>query len=1005
MRSDWTRCTHARPCPLCGATKLCSVRVDGAGPVAVFCRDRREPKVTGDDGGVYLRGVVRDYANVGEMAVYDREGCQRAAPEDMDQRRQERAAQAKMRRAGEADGRIKLAQRIWSQAYAGHAMVAGYLEHRGIRVADLPGGVIPASLRYHPACPESRARAPEADLAPVRELISLAGASELAEADRLTGGTYEAPAGTLTIEWRYTEGEGRTCTASLACPAVVSAIQPPAEAMGIIARPTAVHRIYLEPTGEPRKRAWPLLDAKKALGLVAGGGVWVRGGREPATLIVAEGIETMLACVAATGCSGAACISAVGMEQLELPAAGDWRPERVIIASDFDAPKGKGSNRMPRGQVAAGRCAVALRAARPGLRVDVRLPAEVLGPHQIAWYEGTERMDRPGELVHVGVPIPASADGIDWLDVLAQHGGERTAKALTNDVARVTLPAPASAPLDAGGHHDGSGGGRAGPPGGSGGSGGNGDHAGGAGGRWIPARHVDRAKMYLLDRCVAPGGRRFSLAWIEQGSAAGWYHWCGTHWRPMVEEKVAAMVRRWGWEFLELTKGGNEREWNPKSHDIYEMLHAAKSLTWSVVDDRPAWLPDDFDGEGTPTWAGADRFDPSPLGSRPRPDRLLSFANGVLDLDELLSRKVRLRPHDPALFVSNSLPYPVPVDDLRELVEGDMAPEDAEELYERRCPALMRVLRSASDGDPEWITCCQAMLGDLMTWDRRLEKIFLFQGQRRAGKGTLIEAIISIVGQEAVGFTGLADLADKFELAPLVGLKVAVMADAHSAEFGDGARAVERMKSISGGDYVRIRDLYTKADPFVKLRTRFAVFVNDLPTLSDSSTALAGRMIILPMAGSHFGREDLGLKPAVREQSAGNALFALMGYLQTWWMPRPAIMPPEASRQIMREFEESTSPTMQFLREECEVWAESDRSSPIEEWSVSAQAFAEAYGKWAKGQGRLEKGVARLGRELRPLVPGLQVRAGEGLQRGTVYYGVRLRGVAGYGPTEPWYGR
>ena len=117
----------------------------------------------------------------------------------------------------------------------------------------------------------------------------------------------------------------------------------------------AVHRTFLAPDGSGKAGVTP---DKKSLGPVAGGAIWLSPFAE--TLCVAEGIETALSCLQATGMPSAAALSAGGMEQLLLPSLP--LAAEVVIAADND----------PRGLKAAE--TAARRWHREGRRVRIAVP-------------------------------------------------------------------------------------------------------------------------------------------------------------------------------------------------------------------------------------------------------------------------------------------------------------------------------------------------------------------------------------------------------------------------------------------------------------------------------------------------------------------------------------------------------------------------------------------------------------------------------------------------------
>ena len=133
-------------------------------------------------------------------------------------------------------------------------------------------------------------------------------------------------------------------------PAVVSAVMcwPDKEVI-------AIHRTYLDPDGNGKAKMEPV---KKMLGSCAGGAV--RLALEGETLAIAEGIETALSVMQATGLPTWAALSTSGMTGLilpPLPLAG-----RVIICADND----------PAGLAAADKAAI--RFTQEGRSVRMAVP-------------------------------------------------------------------------------------------------------------------------------------------------------------------------------------------------------------------------------------------------------------------------------------------------------------------------------------------------------------------------------------------------------------------------------------------------------------------------------------------------------------------------------------------------------------------------------------------------------------------------------------------------------
>lgn len=141
----------------------------------------------------------------------------------------------------------------------------------------------------------------------------------------------------------------------------------------------SVHRIFVTPEGDKA----PVPDAKKMMSPCAplqGTAIKLQPA-EGDTLGLAEGIETALAAHAVSRMPVWACVSAVLMEQVEVPA----HVKRVVIWADLDNSE--------RGIQAAE--ALANRLEKEGKIVEIYLP------------QG---------------PIPEGTKGLDWLDVMLTRG-------------------------------------------------------------------------------------------------------------------------------------------------------------------------------------------------------------------------------------------------------------------------------------------------------------------------------------------------------------------------------------------------------------------------------------------------------------------------------------------------------------------------------------------------------------------------------------------------------
>lgn len=164
-----------------------------------------------------------------------------------------------------------------------------------------------------------------------------------------------------------------------------------------------VHATYLSVDGAGKaqvsesKKTRKYLDART----ISGGAIRLAEFEPGKPLVLAEGIETGLAIHEATDWPVWACISAAGLESVQLPA----ECQDIIIGADLDASEA--------GQQAAEKCAARLR--NEGRNVRIVLPSG---------------------------PIPEGKKGVDWLDILAEQGAAAVKGAFEAAPLPLTLEEP-----------------------------------------------------------------------------------------------------------------------------------------------------------------------------------------------------------------------------------------------------------------------------------------------------------------------------------------------------------------------------------------------------------------------------------------------------------------------------------------------------------------------------------------------------------------------------------
>lgn len=377
--------------------------------------------------------------------------------------------------------------------------------------------------------------------------------------------------------------------------------------------------------------------------------------------------------------------------------------------------------------------------------------------------------------------------------------------------------------------------------------------------------------------------------------------------------------------------------------------------TANVIDQLKAQSAIAFRTE-PPTWIG-DKPGPWPA------DEVLAAPNGIIHLPSLIAGSACFAPATPRLFVTTALDYPFSPD----------APEPA---------AWLSFLRQLWADDPQSIMTLQEWFGLSLTADTRHQKILLVVGPKRSGKGTLMRVLRGLVGPSNTAGPTLASLATNFGLWPLLGKSLAIINDARLSGRSDQAIVVERLLSISGEDDQTV-DRKNLEPVTCKIPARLVIVSNELPRLHDSSGALAGRMIVLRLTQSFYGREDHDLTTKLLGERPAILLWAIAGWARL--RERGRFTQPQTASELVREMEDISSPVGMFLRERCQIGP----------YRVAVDDLFAEWCKWCDSKGRKEHGThSTFGRDLRAVLPSLEIsRPKEGGERYRAYEGVGLVGA------------
>lgn len=337
---------------------------------------------------------------------------------------------------------------------------------------------------------------------------------------------------------------------------------------------------------------------------------------------------------------------------------------------------------------------------------------------------------------------------------------------------------------------------------------------------------------------------------------------------------------------------------------------------------------------------------PAWLGSDKRvflPEETIVAKNGIVNLAAYVDGREHLLPATPDLFTFTALDYAFnpeakPPARWLDFLNNQLWPDDAES-----------------------VATLQEIAGYLLVHWTNLQKIFAVIGPRRAGKGVIARVLRSVIGENNVAAPTMGSLAGEYGLWALLNKSAAFIADARLGNRTDSAIVVERLLNISGEDCIDVPRKYLETLKAFKFPTRIALFSNELPSLHDSSGALSGRLIVLRLLNTFYGRENPRLTDELLQERDGILLWAIEGWARL--RQRGYFVQPAAGQELADQMEEISSPIAMFVKEFCLV----DSS-----YEITVADLYRGWRFWCDQKGRKAGNEQVFGRNLAAAYPQIQ---------------------------------
>jgi len=229
------------------------------------------------------------------------------------------------------------------------------------------------------------------------------------------------------------------------------------------------------------------------------------------------------------------------------------------------------------------------------------------------------------------------------------------------------------------------------------------------------------------------------------------------------------------------------------------------------------------------------------------------------------------------------------------------------------CPNWDKFLNDIWPDDQESKDLLMEYIGYVLSGDTKQQKYLSIIGPRRSGKGTINQILLSLLGEENVVSPQLFELCDTFALQNWLGKPLASFSDArmtHQNTIG----VVSQLLRIVGGDPVTV-NRKNKEALNVFLPTRIIMFSNEALQLSENSNALSGRMLMLQMRTSFFGKEDINLSDRLTKELSGIFNACMAANRRRLARPGERFIQPRSAQETLDMAAEIANPMSSFIED------------------------------------------------------------------------------------------
>lgn len=410
---------------------------------------------------------------------------------------------------------------------------------------------------------------------------------------------------------------------------------------------------------------------------------------------------------------------------------------------------------------------------------------------------------------------------------------------------------------------------------------------------------------------------------------------------------------------------------------IFARMYAGKvvyvhGLGWHVWDGR-RWCEDKSDAQVTRmmqalslTWADAGKYFTAQANTAAA-DVAYKQARALLNLARIRAALELAKVEETIHYAENPFDRDSMLlnvtNGVLNLRTGELHPHSPDYMCSRMCRVAYnptaraerwtRFMREVFGGDESLVNFMRRFLGYSLTGDMSEQRYVIAWGSGANGKSTLYNAIRYLMGDYAATISTEALMIKRnasdnvnTDIAQLAGVRLVVV-----PEWDEALRANEvLLKSITGGDPVRVRRLYHDSIE-IRPQCKIHIFGNHKPELRGRDDATWRRPLLVPFTRSFRDNPDTALLETLRAEAEGILADLVRGCAE--WQ-RGGLAVPDVITQAVDDYREEMDDVSEFIASEC---VQDERAS------ATVGQLHEAYARWG-GAIRTPHGFGRALREL-----------------------------------------